>query len=117
MPQQSRRLNQVSEQIYKKFSQVVNQQIELPPGVLVTVTRVRTSRDLRYVKIGISVYPVDQTDVVFAKICRNLRRLKFLMHQEIVFKYAPDIKVYIDKAAQGTFDLEEVLNRLKSARF
>jgi ribosome-binding factor A len=107
------RLAQINEFIRQKFGEVVNRETELPEGALVTVTRVKTSKDLRHAKVGLSIYPARQTDAVFAKICRNLRQLNFLTHQEITFRFAPDIKVYIDKTAQKAFEIEELLNRLK----
>jgi len=113
MTKKPHRIRQINEFIRQKFGEIINQEIELPGGALVTVTRVKTSPDLRHARVGLSIYPVDQTDVIFAAICRNLRQLNFLTHQQITFKFAPDIKVYIDKTAQKAFEMEELLNRLR----
>ncbi|MFH1392145.1 MAG: ribosome-binding factor A [bacterium] len=107
------RLNQINEFIKHKFGEIINQEMELAPGVLVSITNVKTSKDLRYAKAGLSIYPTDKTDTVFSAICRKLSHLKFLLHQQITFKYAPEIKVYIDKNAQRAFETEQLLDKLK----
>lgn len=109
----SHRLDQINEFIKQKFAEIIRQELEVPEGVLVSVTRVKTSADLRHAKVGISVYPEDQTDEVFGQICRNLRQLNYATHQQITFKYAPDIKVYLDKRAQEGFALDRLLDQIK----
>ena len=116
MTKKPHRLIQVNELIQQKFGEIINQETELPPDVLVSVTGVKISKDLRYAKAGLSIYPVDQADAVFAKICRQLKHLKYLLHQQITFKFAPDIKVYIDKTTQEAFKMEELLDGLKEKR-
>ncbi|MEK9165985.1 MAG: ribosome-binding factor A [Patescibacteria group bacterium] len=112
-PKKPHRLNQINEFIKHKFGEIINQKMELPPGVLVSITNVKTSKDLRYAKAGISIYPLDQTDAVFGAICRKIAHLKFLLHQQITFKFAPEIKIYIDKNAQKAFEIEQLLDKLK----
>lgn len=109
----SHRLDQINDFISQKFGEVVRNELALPEGVLVSVTRVQTSPDLRHAKVGLSIYPPDQTDAIFALICRNIRRLNHLVHQQITFKFAPDIKVYLDKQEQEAFELEAMLDRIK----
>lgn len=107
------RLNQINEFIKHKFGEIINQEMELPAGVLISITNVKISKDLRYAKAGLSIYPTDKTDAVFGAICRKIAHLKFLLHQQITFKYAPEIKVYIDKNAQKGFEMEQLLDKLK----
>ena len=109
----SHRLDQINEFIKHKFAEIIRQELELPDGVMVSVTRVRTSADLRHAKVGISIYPEDQVDKIFAEICRNLKKLKYATHQQITFKYAPDIKVFLDKQAQEGFAMDRLLDKIK----
>ena len=80
---------------------------------MVTITKVDTSKDLRYSKIGLSIFPTEKTDEIFALIRKNLKQLKFALHQHITFKYAPDIKVYIDTTAQEAAEMDVVLDKIK----
>jgi len=113
MQQKTHRIDQINEFIQQKFGEVIKEELELEPGVLITVTRVKTSKDLRHAKVGLSIYPADQSDAIFAKICRNLKQLKHQLHQQITFKYAPDIKVYIDKTEQNAREIEALLDKIK----
>ena len=113
MPQKKHRLEQVNEFIKHRFAEIIREEIPLPENTLVTVTEVKTSTDLRHARLGLSIYPTHHTNHIFATICRNLKHLKYLLHQHITFKYAPDITVYIDTKAQEVFTLDELLIHIK----
>ena len=107
------RLSQINDLIQLKFAEIITQELELPEGVLVTVTQVKTSADLRHARIGLSIYPAESVEPIFALIRRNLRSLKFQLHQHLTLKFAPDVKVYLDRAEQQGFELEAILDKIK----
>lgn len=116
MPQESRRLKQVNTIIQQLFGEILNQEVEFQSGALVSVTKVKTSPDLRYAKIGLSIYPTQEADKIFASICKQLKHLKYLLHQKITFKYAPEIRVYLDTTAKEAEELGDLLDTLKKRR-
>ena len=113
MQRKLHRILQINSLIKQHFGQIIHQELKTPEGVLVNVTRVKTSADLRHAQIGISIYPKEFTNDTFALICRQLKQLKFSLHQSITLKYAPDIKIYIDTSPQEAGDMEQLLNHIK----
>lgn len=113
MQRKPHRILQINSLIKQRFGQILHEELNTPEGVLVNVTRVKTSADLRHAQVGISVYPKEFTNDTFALICRRLKQLKFSLHQSITLKYAADIKVYIDTAAQEAGNMEQLLNKIK----
>ena len=53
----SSRINRVNELIRTTIAEIISREIELPLGVFVTVVKVDTSRDLRYARVFVSVFP------------------------------------------------------------
>lgn len=112
-PRKPHRILQVNALLKDQFSAIINQELEIPEGVIVTVTDAKTSRDLRHTKIGISIYPKKQSQELFFLIRKNLKQLQYLTHQSLTLKYAPKIFVYLDTSQDRVNELEEVLNRIR----
>ena len=53
----SERMPKVDELIAQQLGQIIASDIELPSGVIVTITRVKSSPDLRHAKVYLSVLP------------------------------------------------------------
>lgn len=113
-PRKPHRILQVNSLLKDQFSAIINQELEIPEGVIITVTAANTSRDLRHAKIGISIYPKEQSDAFFFLIRKNLKRLQYFTHQSLTLKYAPKIFVYLDTSQDRVNELEEVLNRIRT---
>ena len=47
------RIDQVNELLKRELAQAIIQTVEVPAGVLITVARVKTSRDLHYATVWV----------------------------------------------------------------
>lgn len=112
-PRKPHRILQVNALLREQFATIINRELELPEGSIITVTSAKTSRDLRHAKIGISIYPTKQVEPLFLLIRKNLKNLQYLVHQTITLKYAPKIFVYLDTSQTRVQELESALNRIK----
>lgn len=113
MQRKPHRIDQVNSLIKQYFGEILAQEIDTPAGTLITVTKVHTSKDLRYAKVGLSIYPGEAAGKIFAGICRNLKQLKHLLHKKITLKYAPELRLYLDTTAQKAEAMERLLNQVK----
>lgn len=112
-PRKPHRILQVNALLQEQFATIVNRELELPEGSIITITSAKTSRDLRHAKIGISIYPPEQVEPLFLLIRKNLKNLQYLVHQTMTVKYAPKIFVYLDTSQTRVQELESVLNQIK----
>jgi ribosome-binding factor A len=115
MPSKPHRLSQVNELIKQRFAEILNQELELPANTLITVTQVKTANDLKSAKIGLSIYPIEKADEIFTHICRRLNYLKYQLHQQLILKFAPEIRVFLDKTSEDAFAVEAMLENLDYA--
>lgn len=109
----SHRIDQLNETIGQRFGEIIREYLELPEGVLVTVTTVRVSRDLRHARISLSIYPAEKSSAIFSLICRNRKHLQFILHQGLSLKFSPKITVVLDKSENTAAEIEAVLDRIK----
>lgn len=109
----SHRIDQLNELMGQRFGEIIREYLELPEGVLVTVTTVRVSKDLRHARISLSIYPAEKSAAIFSLICRNLKHLQFILHQGLSLKFSPELVVVLDKSEKTAAELEAVLDRIK----
>jgi ribosome-binding factor A len=64
----SLRITKVNEQLRKLLGEIMERELSLKPGVIMTIAKIDTSPDLRYTRMFISVFPESET--------RYLRHLK-----------------------------------------
>ena len=105
-------MEQVNELIAHRFNGIINHELGLTDGSIITVTQVKTSRDLSHAQIGISIYPEAQCDLLFSKMCKNLKHLSHLLHKELSFKKSPRITVYLDHSTQKMIAFHSLLDSL-----
>jgi ribosome-binding factor A len=109
----TRRIQQVNQLIQKELSQIILREIDFPPGVLVTLTRVETSVDLNQAKAYISVVPENQREAVFQVLNQRIYHLHQELNKRLKMKIIPKIKFIEEKATAKAGRIEEILERLK----
>lgn len=110
----SNRLLKINELICQQLGQIIIQEIEFPPGTLVTPTRVDVSSDLKQAKIYISVLPVNNQQLVMKILIRQANNLQRLLNNRITLKNIPKLRFFIDETEERVKKLDELLDNLKS---
>ncbi len=113
---ESKRQRQVSELIKRNFSSVLMEEgIYLYGDALVSVTDVKMSPDLRLAKIYVSIFNVEDKDMVYDILLKNTVSLK----QELVKKIRkhvrriPDIKIFRDDLLDEMYRIDKMLDDLE----
>jgi ribosome-binding factor A len=109
----TRRIQQVNQLIQKELSQIILREIELPPGVLLTLTRVETSVDLDQAKAYISVVPEDYRKTAFQILNQEIYSLQRELNKRLKMKIIPKIEFIEEKETAKAGRIEEVLEELK----
>ena len=99
--------------IQKELSQIILREIEFPPSVLVTLTRVETSIDLNQAKAYISVVPEDHRETIFQILNQGHYNLQQELNKRLKMKIIPKIKFIEEKETVKAGRIEEILERLK----
>jgi ribosome-binding factor A len=108
----SRRIEQINESIRKEISELFLREIEFPKGTLVTVTRVKTSRDLKYARIFVSVLPFKHSQEILKLLGKNVPHLQFLLGEKITMKFIPKISFALDTTEEEAEKIEEIFKTI-----
>jgi len=108
-----KRIEQVNQLIKEELSQIILREIELPPGTLLTLTRVETSVDLRQAKVFISVIPEGKREKVSEAVNRNIYDLQQRLNKRLNMRPIPKIRFIEEKETVEAGRVEEILERLK----
>lgn len=108
----SHRIEQINKLIQKYLSQAIHKELELAPGVLVTITKVQTGADLKLAKILVSILPDEKQDEVLAAIGRKKKILQAELARNLTMKFSPKIEFVIDVIESQANKIEAILDSL-----
>jgi len=109
----SKRIQRVNQLIKKEISQIILREIEFPPGILVTITRVETFSNLIKTKVFISVMPEEKSLDVLKILNRRIYDLQQKINRRFRIRPVPQIIFVEEKKTKEAARIEEILEKLK----
>lgn len=106
----SQRIQQVNELMKQEVSQLLLKEIDFD-NILVTITNVDTSADLKNCKIKISVIPTDKNELALEIIKKNIYHLQQELNKRLYLKFVPKIKFEMDQIEAKAQRIEEILSQ------
>lgn len=92
-------MEKVNKELLRVLAQVVSTEADLPADVLVTVTRVVATRNLRAATAWLSVLPADQGTAVLAALQPQLYHLQGSFNRRIAVHPLPRLTLALDPTA------------------
>lgn len=108
----SLRLNRVNELIKNTLAEIISREIELTPGIFVTVTKVDTSADLRYARVFISVFPENRFGKTLEILQKNIYTIQGMLNKNLAMKPLPRIEFVADKTEVEADKIEKILKEI-----
>ena len=109
----SQRIRQINSLLREYFATAFMRLIELPAGVVVSVTKVHTTADLHFCTVFLSILPDSQTGSVLQLIKQHTPDIIEDVVDHITFRSIPRFKFVIDDTERKAQDIERLLDRLK----
>lgn len=110
----SKRIEQVNELIQRELGRVILKEIDFPPGIMVTLTRVETSVDLGQSKVYVSVFPEGKTKSALGILNRNIYDIQQELNKRLKMRIVPRIFFGREKETAEAGKIERLLEQLKS---
>ena len=108
----SQRILRVNQLIKQEIGQLLSREIDFA-NVLVTITQVETSPDLRQAKIKISIMPIEKSESVLKILEKNIYHLQQILNKKLKMRTVPKIRFVIDQAEAKAQRIEEILGKMK----
>jgi len=109
----SQRIQKVNELIKRELGKIILKELEFPRGVLATISRVKTSSDLREAKVWISVVPENQIFPVLRILEINIYSLQKKLDKRLKMRPVPKIKFLKEEKLKEAQKIEEILDKIK----
>ncbi len=109
----SQRIQKVNNLIKRELSQILLKGVDFPKDVLVTLTRVETSKDLNQAKIYVSVIPEEETAEVFETLNRRIYGLQQRLNKRLKMRPIPKIRFEKEERTSRAARIEELLEEIK----
>ena len=108
----SKRIQRLNQLIKREVAQLILREVEFPRDILVTVTRVETTHDLKESKAFISVFPKREEEVL-KLLNQKLYFLQKKIDKRLKMRPVPKISFWKEKRTAEAGRIEEILERLK----
>jgi len=109
----SLRLQKVNELLRKQLGEIMERELSLKQGVIITIAKVDTSKDLRYTRMFISVFPEKETNYVTETLKKELSQIQKTLYSKLYMKPMPKLSFEIDTTAQEADKVEKILKELE----
>jgi len=109
------RKNKRTEEILKEeFSKIIYREMDINPGVLVTLTKITLSSDLRSAKAWISILPENSSIETIKKLRKRMPFFQYLLIKKMGVKWVPEINLIEDTTEQKAAVIENLIEENKS---
>lgn len=106
------RIQRVNQLIKKEVALILLREVDFPEGVLATVTRVESSRNLTQTKVYISVMPVRKTPNVLQILDKLIYYLQQKLNKRLKMRPIPKIQFMEEKETAKAGRIEELLEKI-----
>ncbi len=111
--QGSRRTSKVADQIKNKISLILQQKYNEPQGGMITVIKVKVSRDLKYAKVYFTVLG---KDIDFKTCEKDLKKatpfLRRELSQTISMKFVPELRFFYDDSVEYSEHMARLFKKI-----
>ena len=110
------RIPQVNQLIKKELGQIILREGDFSKNVLVTITRVETSRNLIDTRVYVSVLPETQSQVILETLNRRIFHLQQMLNKRLRMRPIPKIQFLEEKQTVEAGKIEQLLQKIKNQK-
>lgn len=104
------RIDRVNSLVQKLLGEIIHPYLENQIG-LVTISRVETSRDLKWAKIWISIVGGDD-DKILASLVRNVYHIQGELNRSWKMKIVPRIQFFLDTTSRYAAHINQLIKKI-----
>lgn len=107
------RIPKVNQLLQEELGLILLREIELPDGVLVTVTRVDATGNLQEARVYISVMPEASQQDVFDVLQKDIYAVQQMLNKRLKMRPVPRIRWVIETKTSQAQRIEELLEKAR----
>ena len=103
------RPERIASLIKEELGKILIEELEMPLGILLTITEVLVSNKLENAKIMISVYPSSEAEENFKILKKKQGKLQFILSRKMNIRPMPRINFELDFGLERAAKVEKAL--------
>ncbi len=108
------RIEKVNSLIQQELGALILKEIDIFPGILLTITRVECSNNMFQSKVFISVMPEDKFDDVLSLLGRHIWSLQQMLNKKMKMRPVPRIEFMKETKTKEAGRIDELLMKIKA---
>lgn len=109
----SERIQKINKLIKKHLGEILARELSLKPGLFLTISKVDTSKDLRYTHVSISVFPFKESDYALRTLSKELYSIQGALNKKLQMRPLPRLEFKLDSTEEEADKIEKILIDLK----
>lgn len=110
----SHRLAKVNKHLQRTLGKILLEEADVPPDVLVTISRVDTTPNLKSAKVWLYVHPSERAEEILKHLTNQLYDIQGSLNRVLDARPLPRILLRIDYGADHAETIERRLNELEA---
>ena len=110
------RIPKINQLLQEELGTILLRELELPDGVLVTVTRVDASGNLQEAKVYISVMPEARYEEVMLELKREIFNIQQTLNKKLRMRPVPRIRWAVETKTAEAQRIEELLEKTREEK-
>ena len=110
------KLDRINSELQKQIAEIISQEIKDPRigSALISVTKVKTTPDLKYSKVFISVYTQDNEEKLnaFDTVVRSSSFIRNILKKKVKIRNIPELNFELDTVEEKGSRIDEILRGL-----
>lgn len=106
------RIEKVNSLIKQELGNITLREVDVFPGILLTITRVECAHNLFQAKVYVSVVPEDKFDEVLSLLKRHIYDLQQILNKKIKMRPVPRIEFLKETKTKEAGRVEELLYKI-----
>lgn len=109
----NKRITRINELIREELAKIIEEEIDLESGILITIIRVDASKDLRYAKVLVGILPDSKSGSSFRALTKQVYNIQQLLNEKLSMKPVPRIRFDLDIGGKRYTKIENIIQEIK----
>lgn len=107
------RIQKVNSLIREELGEIFARELDLKPGVFLTLAKVDTTKDLRYTHIFVSVFPEKEGNYAIVSLNNEKGEIQKKLNKRLNMKIVPKLLFKLDTTEAEADEIEKILREIK----
>lgn len=114
MPNKNNRLGRIDEELKKELSQIISYELKNPDATgMISVTRVKTTPDLKYAKVYISMLNSNSKEKTIEALKKSSGYMRSQLAKRVNLRITPELVFEEDDSMEYGMKIDSILKDLK----